>query len=230
MRSAVLVALAVRRARRVQCRGVTGGAGTAGRASHAVAPAAHRAAASRAARGGRPAQHAARPPKPAPATRTPARTTPRPSSCRVSVTKQRVWMCAGTRTVYQRAGHHRSRGPALRQHPDRHVPDPGQDHGHHADADQRRDLRGEVLDPVRRARCSASTTRAGRTSRTAAREYRTEGSHGCVHMPLAAMKFLYDWAAVGTTVDIRRLTARRPTAGGFRSPASTRLPGGQTYT
>jgi L,D-transpeptidase catalytic domain len=33
--------------------------------------------------------------------------------------------------------------------------------------------------------------------------YRTEGSHGCVHAPLAAMKVLYDWAAVGATVTIK---------------------------
>jgi lipoprotein-anchoring transpeptidase ErfK/SrfK len=32
--------------------------------------------------------------------------------------------------------------------------------------------------------------------------YRTEGSHGCIHMPLAAMKFLVDWAQVGATVTI----------------------------
>jgi lipoprotein-anchoring transpeptidase ErfK/SrfK len=34
-------------------------------------------------------------------------------------------------------------------------------------------------------------------------EYRTKGSHGCVHMPLAAMKYLYDWAPVGTPVTVR---------------------------
>jgi lipoprotein-anchoring transpeptidase ErfK/SrfK len=34
--------------------------------------------------------------------------------------------------------------------------------------------------------------------------YRTHGSHGCVHMPLAAMKFLYNWGAIGTPVHIRR--------------------------
>ena len=32
--------------------------------------------------------------------------------------------------------------------------------------------------------------------------YRTDGSHGCVHMPLAAMVFLYDWVHVGATVHI----------------------------
>ena len=34
--------------------------------------------------------------------------------------------------------------------------------------------------------------------------YRTKGSHGCVHVPLAAIRFLYGWARVGTTVSIRR--------------------------
>jgi lipoprotein-anchoring transpeptidase ErfK/SrfK len=34
--------------------------------------------------------------------------------------------------------------------------------------------------------------------------YRTRGSHGCVHMPLAAIRFLYGWADIGTTVRIHR--------------------------
>lgn len=33
-------------------------------------------------------------------------------------------------------------------------------------------------------------------------QYQTGGSHGCVHLPLAAMKWLYTWAPVGTTVTI----------------------------
>jgi lipoprotein-anchoring transpeptidase ErfK/SrfK len=32
--------------------------------------------------------------------------------------------------------------------------------------------------------------------------YRTNGSHGCVHMPLAAIAWLYRWAPVGTPVVI----------------------------
>jgi lipoprotein-anchoring transpeptidase ErfK/SrfK len=32
--------------------------------------------------------------------------------------------------------------------------------------------------------------------------YATEGSHGCVHMPLAAIQFLYNWVRVGATVHI----------------------------
>ena len=33
--------------------------------------------------------------------------------------------------------------------------------------------------------------------------YRTDGSHGCVHLPLEAMAFLARWAQVGTPVVIR---------------------------
>jgi lipoprotein-anchoring transpeptidase ErfK/SrfK len=33
--------------------------------------------------------------------------------------------------------------------------------------------------------------------------YRTQGSHGCVHMPLAAMAYLYNWVQVGTKVTVK---------------------------
>ena len=33
-------------------------------------------------------------------------------------------------------------------------------------------------------------------------QYRTQGSHGCVHLPAVAMRFLYRWAPVGTPVRI----------------------------
>lgn len=33
-------------------------------------------------------------------------------------------------------------------------------------------------------------------------QWRTEGSHGCVHFPLATMAWLYGWADVGATVTI----------------------------
>ena len=33
--------------------------------------------------------------------------------------------------------------------------------------------------------------------------YRTKGSHGCVHLPLATISHLYHWADVGTPVRIR---------------------------
>lgn len=34
-------------------------------------------------------------------------------------------------------------------------------------------------------------------------KYRTQGSHGCVHMPLAAISYLYKWAKIGATVRIK---------------------------
>jgi lipoprotein-anchoring transpeptidase ErfK/SrfK len=33
-------------------------------------------------------------------------------------------------------------------------------------------------------------------------QYRIAGSHGCVHMPLAAIRYLYNWADIGTSVRI----------------------------
>lgn len=33
-------------------------------------------------------------------------------------------------------------------------------------------------------------------------QYHTDGSHGCVHLPLPAMRWLFDWAQVGTVVTI----------------------------
>ncbi|MGX7678724.1 L,D-transpeptidase [Jatrophihabitans sp. DSM 45814] len=34
-------------------------------------------------------------------------------------------------------------------------------------------------------------------------QYQANGSHGCVHLPLAAMTWLYQWATTDTTVTIR---------------------------
>ncbi len=37
--------------------------------------------------------------------------------------------------------------------------------------------------------------------------FRTRGSHGCVHVPLATMRFLYRWVRVGATVRVRGMTS-----------------------
>ena len=34
-------------------------------------------------------------------------------------------------------------------------------------------------------------------------QYKTDGSHGCVHMPLKAIEYLYHWVHMGTSVQIR---------------------------
>ena len=34
-------------------------------------------------------------------------------------------------------------------------------------------------------------------------QYQSGGSHGCVHLPLDAMKWLYNWSSVGTSVTVQ---------------------------
>jgi lipoprotein-anchoring transpeptidase ErfK/SrfK len=34
-------------------------------------------------------------------------------------------------------------------------------------------------------------------------KYKTDGSHGCVHLPLKTIRFLYNWVDIGTPVHIR---------------------------
>jgi lipoprotein-anchoring transpeptidase ErfK/SrfK len=33
--------------------------------------------------------------------------------------------------------------------------------------------------------------------------YRTRGSHGCVHFPIAAITWMYRWIGIGTVVQVR---------------------------
>lgn len=35
-------------------------------------------------------------------------------------------------------------------------------------------------------------------------KYKTEGSHGCVHLPVKSIRFLYKWADIGTSVRIKQ--------------------------
>ena len=198
-RSAALIALAVVALAGCSAAAVTGGAGTPGGVSHPVAQATHRVVPQEKAAAAAP--HS-RPPAPKPA--------PPPNACakntaaqlvRVSVTKQRVWMCAGTRTVYSAP-----------------VTTGAVDLPYDSTPTGTFQIQGKTTD-------TTLTLLSGETYAVnywipfdgplfgfhdsswqnfpyGISRYRTEGSHGCVHTPLAAMKFLYDWAAVGTTVDI----------------------------
>jgi lipoprotein-anchoring transpeptidase ErfK/SrfK len=118
----------------------------------------------------------------------------------VSITKQRVWMCAGRRAVYSSAvttgmvgtstatptGTFRIQGKTTNTtltpdtgetYPVRYwIPFVGSQYGFHDSSWQ--------TFPYGSAR------------------YRTDGSHGCVRMPLAALRFLYGWARVGATVTV----------------------------
>ncbi|MDT4935748.1 MAG: hypothetical protein QOK11_3640 [Pseudonocardiales bacterium] len=152
----------------------------------------------------RPAQQAAVEPTPGPTPKsTPdacARNTA-PQLVLVSIAKQRAWMCARSRTVYSSSI---TTGMV------------GQD----------------TSTPTGTYRIQARSTDTTLTLNTGATyavkywipfdaplfgfhdsswqsfpygsaRYRTAGSHGCIHMPLAAMKFLYGWGQIGATVTIR---------------------------
>jgi lipoprotein-anchoring transpeptidase ErfK/SrfK len=198
-RSAALVALAVVVLAGCSATAVTGGSGTRSGTAHPVAPATHRAKPQEKVAAAAPHSKPAVP-KPSP-----------PNACaknteaqlvRVSVTQQRVWMCAGTRTVYSAP-----------------VTTGAVDLPYDSTPTGAFQIQGKTTD-------TTLTLLSGETYAVkywipfqgplfgfhdsswqnfpyGSSRYRTEGSHGCVHTPLAAMRFLYDWAAVGTTVDIQ---------------------------
>jgi lipoprotein-anchoring transpeptidase ErfK/SrfK len=119
---------------------------------------------------------------------------------RVSVAQQHQWMCAGSRLAYQTAV---TTGIPTEEY---HTPT-----GTYAIQAKLTDqaltlLTGDryVVDywipfdaPLFGFHDSAWQTFPYGSSR-----YRTAGSHGCVHMPLAAIAWLYEWAPVGTPVVI----------------------------
>ena len=145
---------------------------------------------------------------------SPARPTPSPSPTPVNhclgnaasqlvlvdISVQHAWFCAGTQTVYSTAvttgmdkpdthtplGHFRIQGkntdttlvPATgEQYPVKFwIPFDAPDYGFH-DASWQHFPYGSP-------------------------QYRTAGSHGCVHLPLPAITFLYHWARIGAAVDI----------------------------
>lgn len=119
----------------------------------------------------------------------------------VSISDQRAWLCARSRTVFSTAvttgmrgratvtptGHFRIQGRDRdtvlhpdngRSYPVRYwIPFDAPDYGFH-DASWQKMPFGSAA-------------------------YRTDGSHGCVHMPRKAVAFLYRWVRIGTPVLIR---------------------------
>lgn len=116
----------------------------------------------------------------------------------VSISRQRAWMCSGTRTVHATAvttgdvesgdGTPTGTWEIEAKEPDRWLTGPDysdfvhfwmpfhDDFGFH-DASWQTMPFGDV-------------------------GYRSQGSHGCVHLPAASMAWLYNWADVGATVTI----------------------------
>ncbi|HEY3715463.1 MAG TPA: L,D-transpeptidase [Jatrophihabitantaceae bacterium] len=153
------------------------------------------------------------PSTPPPATPTPSRrpATPKavPSPCRtsadaqhviVSVSKQHAWICAGTRQVKDSAV---TTGATAT---DDGTP-LGTWHVQAKETDRTLTvLSGESFqvkywmpyDGVYGFHDSS-----WQTFPYGSQQYRTAGSHGCVHFPLAVMSWIYNWAQVGATVTIQ---------------------------
>lgn len=149
--------------------------------------------------------------RPAVVETTPSQTPPKPvNHCAsnrhaqlvlVSITAQHAWMCSHGRTVYSTAvttgrtgrdtatptGHYRIQGlnrdtvllpdTGERYHVRYWIPFDAPDYGFH-DSSWQHFPYGSA-------------------------EYKTAGSHGCVHLPLKSIKFLYSWARIGAAVTIR---------------------------
>lgn len=119
----------------------------------------------------------------------------------VSITDQRAWLCARARTVYSTAVTTGMRGRATAT-PTGHFRIQGRDR----DTVLRPDGGGAY--PVKywipfQAPAYGFHDAGWQKVPFGSAGYRTGGSHGCVHMPLKAVAFLYRWVHVGAAVTIR---------------------------
>jgi lipoprotein-anchoring transpeptidase ErfK/SrfK len=135
---------------------------------------------------------------------------PKPNACAgntapqlvlVSVAKQRAWMCARSRTVYSSAVTTGMVGP------DTSTPT-GTYQIQARSTDTTLTLNTGAAYAVKYwipfdAPLFGFHDSSWQSFPYGSARYRSEGSHGCIHMPLAAMKFLYGWGQVGATVTIR---------------------------
>ena len=120
---------------------------------------------------------------------------------------------AARSVVYSTAGHHRH-GRAVHRDADRQLPDPGPQPRHRADPEHRRDLRREVLDPVRRAAVRLPRLVLAelpvRQPEVQDRRARTAAST----CRCAAIAFLYHWARsadrTSASPDATRPTSAEP--------------------
>jgi lipoprotein-anchoring transpeptidase ErfK/SrfK len=119
----------------------------------------------------------------------------------VSVAKQHVWLCTGSRQVYQ--------SPVTTGIPtdDLHTPT-GTYQIQSKQTDQTLTVLGGAQYHVRYwipfdTPLFGFHDSSWQSFPYGSQKYRTDGSHGCVRLPLAAIAWLYRWVAVGATVTIR---------------------------
>jgi hypothetical protein len=141
------------------------------------------------------------PPAPTPAPAAPAARcagNSRPQLVQVSVAHQHMWMCAGTSLAHQTPV---TTGIATE---DYHTPA-----GHYVIQAKQMHQTLTLLTGDRYvvqywipfdAPLFGFHDAAWQTFPYGSPRYRTDGSHGCVHLPLAAVAWLYHWVHVGTPV------------------------------
>lgn len=119
----------------------------------------------------------------------------------VSITDQHAWLCAGTRTAYSTAVTTGMNTADTRTPTGRY-----QIQGRNRDTVLTQ-LNGDQYDVKYWIPFDAPTYGFHDASWQhfpyGSSKYRTNGSHGCVHLPLRAMTFLYNWVRIGASVDIR---------------------------
>jgi lipoprotein-anchoring transpeptidase ErfK/SrfK len=120
----------------------------------------------------------------------------------VNITAQHVWMCAGTRTVYDTAVTTGAVSLPYDSTPTGNFTIQGRDRNTVLTLNTGQQYDVKYWIPFS-APLFGFHDAGWQTFPFGSAKYKTQGSHGCVHMPLAAMKFLYKWAEIGATVHIR---------------------------
>ena len=133
--------------------------------------------------------------------RTPCRTNARPQLVFVSLARQHLWMCAGHRVVRDTAITSGMLGPDT-ETPSGSYEIQGLNRNSWLTLNTGRTFRVKYWIPFD-APLFGFHDSSWQRFPYGSPKYRTDGSHGCVHVPLAAIRFLYRWAHIGTAVRIK---------------------------
>jgi lipoprotein-anchoring transpeptidase ErfK/SrfK len=136
---------------------------------------------------------------------------PKPNPCRtnkhaqlvlVSITQQRLWMCARTTVVKETAVTTGASAIAYDSTPKGTFHIQGRNRNSVLTLNTGKQYNVKYWIPFS-APLYGFHDSSWQTFPYGSAKYRTQGSHGCVHMPLKAIAFLYSWAHIGATVTIR---------------------------
>ena len=119
----------------------------------------------------------------------------------VSIKAQHAWMCARTRTVYDTPVTTGMQGPYTKT-PTGHFRIQGRDRNTVLTLNTGAQYAVKYWIPFDAPEYGFHDS-SWQHFPYGSTKYKTAGSHGCVHMPLKAMKYLYRWARIGAAVTIR---------------------------